>query len=163
MENFCIIDGWNWINIFGLITVVLMLIPNILYAIKFKGQKTKCECCRSMYILEQIGRYGSMFLMAFNIGIAEFGFASEKHFVAYFIANIALLVAYWFVYALYFHKRTNWKSMALAIIPSCIFLIDGILLRHYLLVSFAIMFAFSHICITKKDSCEINSNTQQQS
>ncbi len=160
MEKYCIIDGWNWINLFGLITIVLMLIPNILYAIKFKGQETKCKCCRSMYILEQVGRYGSMFLMAFNIGIAEFGFASETHFTLYAISNIALLVAYWFVYALYFHKRTNWKSIALAIIPSCVFLIDGIMLRHYLLVSFAIMFAFSHICTTRKDSCEIDSNAQ---
>lgn len=99
-----------------------------------------------------------MFLMAFNIGIAEFGFASDGHFVAYFIANIILLVAYWFVYALYFHKRTNGKSMALAIIPSCIFIIDGILLRHYLLVSFAIIFALSHICITRKDSCNVQQN-----
>ena len=77
MEKYCIIDGLNWINIFGLVIVVLMLIPNILYAIKFKGQEVKCKCCRSMYILEQVGRYGSMFLMAFNIGIAEFGFASD--------------------------------------------------------------------------------------
>ena len=158
MGNYCIIDGCNWINIFGLITVVLMLIPNVLYAIKFKGQETTCKCCRSIYILEHIGRYGSMFLMAFNIGIAEFGFASDGHFVAYFIANIILLVAYWFVYALYFHKRTNGKSMALAIIPSCIFIIDGILLRHYLLVSFAIIFALSHICITRKDSCNVQQN-----
>jgi len=155
-----IFENRNWINLFGLITVVLMLIPNILYAIKFKGQEKKCKCCRSMYILEQVGRYGSMFLMAFNIGIAEFGFTSETHFAIYAISNIALLVAYWLVYALYFHKRKNWKSMALAIIPSCVFLIDGIMLRHYLLVSFAIMFAFSHICITRKDSCEIDSNAQ---
>ncbi|MBQ1695375.1 MAG: hypothetical protein II076_05490, partial [Bacteroidales bacterium] len=62
MEKYCIIDSCNWINIFGLITVILMLIPNIIYAIKFRGKETKCNCCRSMYILEQIGRYGSMFL-----------------------------------------------------------------------------------------------------
>ena len=158
MEKYCIIDGLNWINFFGLVIVVLMLIPNILYAIKFKGQEIKCKCCRSMYILEQVGRYGSMFLMAFNIGIAEFGFASYTHFSIYAIANIILLVAYWFVYALYFYRQGNWKRIALAIIPSCIFLIDGLLLRHYLLVCFAIIFALSHLCITLKDSCEISGN-----
>lgn len=151
-------DGCNWINIFGLTTVILMLIPNIIYAIKFRGKETKCNCCRSMYILEQIERYGSMFLMAFNIGIAEFGFASPQHFVAYLIANTTLLVAYFIVYALYFKRQTNWKSMALAIIPSCLFLTDGILLRHYLLVSFAIIFALAHICITRKDSCSVQHN-----
>ena len=111
-----------------------------------------------MYILEQVGRYGSMFLMAFNIGIAEFGFASDTHFSIYAIANIILLVAYWLVYALYFYRQSNWKRIALAIIPSCIFLIDGILLRHYLLVCFTIIFALSHLCITLKDNCEISGN-----
>ena len=150
------IENCNWINAYGLVTVVVMLVPNIIYAIKFRGEETKCKCCRSMYILEQIGRYGAMFLMAFNIGIAEFGFISEQHFVAYLIANISLLVAYCIVWLLFFLRRSNWKFMALAIIPSCIFLTDGILLRHYLLVSFAIMFAFSHVCITMKDSCMID-------
>lgn len=146
-------DCWNWINLFGLISIVLILVPNIIYAIKLRSKEMKCNCCRSMYILEQIGRYGSMFLMVFNIGIAEFGFASAQHFVAYLVANATLLLAYFIVYALYFKQQTNWKSMALAIIPSCLFLIDGILLRHFLLVSFAIIFALAHICITRKDSC----------
>lgn len=153
-EIICL-DCCNWINLFGLITILLILLPNITYAIKFRGKEMKCNCCRSMYILEQIGRYGSMFLMTFNIGIAEFGFASARHFVAYLITNAALILAYFIVYALYFHRQSKWKSMALAIIPSCLFLVDGILLRHYLLVSFAIIFAFSHICITRKDSCGI--------
>lgn len=148
-------DCWNWINLFGLITIVLILVPNIIYTIKFRGKEIKCNCCRSMYILEQIGRYGSMFLMVFNIGIAEFGFASERHFVAYLIANATLILAYFIVYALYFKQQTNRKSIALAIIPSCLFLIDGILLRHFLLVSFAIVFALAHICITRKDSCSV--------
>ncbi|MBO7133836.1 MAG: hypothetical protein J6W06_06750 [Bacteroidales bacterium] len=152
----------NWINIFGLITIVLILFPNIIYAIKFRVKENKCNCCRSMYILEQIGRYGSIFLMSFNIGIAEFGFASEGHFLAYLIANVTLIIAYYIVYALYFKQQSNWESMALAIIPSCIFLIDGLLLRHYPLVSFAIIFAFSHICITRKDSCKIDSNKPQE-
>ena len=146
---------WNWINLFGLITIVLILVPNIIYAVKFRGKETKCNCCRSMYMLEQIGRYGSMFLMVFNIGIAEFGFASAQYFVAYIIANATLLLAYFIVYALYFKQQANWKSMALAIIPPCLFLIDGILLRHFLLVSFAIIFALAHICITRKDSCSV--------
>lgn len=146
---------WNWLNVFGLITVAIMLIPNIIYAFKANKKEQKCSCCRSMYILEQIGRYGSMFLMIFNIGIAEFGLASKTHFAIYAISNICLLIAYIIVYISYFRKQNNWKGMALAIIPSCIFLIDGILLRHYLLVSFALIFALSHICITRKDSCNI--------
>ena len=67
--------GMNWLNISGLIFVVLLLIPNIIYAIKVKNQKNKCSN-KFLNVMEQIGRYGCMFLMVFNIGIAEFGFRS---------------------------------------------------------------------------------------
>lgn len=147
---------FSWINIWGVCIIITMLIPNIIYAIKFRGSNTRCRCCKSMYILEQVGRYGSMFLMAFNIGIAEFGFPSVNFFVVYAITNIILTIAYLFVWVLYFHKQNFWKSLTLAIIPSCIFLISGITLRHYLLISFAIIFTFSHIIITLKDSCNID-------
>ncbi len=61
--------GINWLNVFGLVIVVLLLIPNIIYAIKFKNQQNKCTN-KAMNIIEQIGRYGCMFLMVFNIGIS---------------------------------------------------------------------------------------------
>ena len=34
--------GMGWINVFGLIFVVILLIPNIIYAIKVKDQKNRC-------------------------------------------------------------------------------------------------------------------------
>ena len=48
------------INIFGLIIVLLILVPNIIYAIRVKDQENKCQN-KIMNILEQIGRYGCMF------------------------------------------------------------------------------------------------------
>lgn len=147
----------SWINIWGLCIIVAMLIPNIIYAYKFRNTCNQCQCCKSMYILEQIGRYGSMFLMVFNIGIAEFGFHSAGSFIVYAFSNLILISAYLLVWILFFHRRSSWKKMALAIIPPCIFIISGITLRHYLLISFAIIFAFSHIIITLKDSCRYES------
>ena len=49
--------GIEWLNIFGLILVVLLLIPNIVYAVKNKDSENLCKN-RFMNILEQIGRYG---------------------------------------------------------------------------------------------------------
>ena len=69
--------GISWLNIWGLIIVALLLIPNIIYAVKQKNRENKCTN-KCMNILEQIGRYGSMFLMVFNIGLAEFGFSSAE-------------------------------------------------------------------------------------
>ena len=28
----------GWLNVFGLVMVILMLIPNIIYAVKFRGE-----------------------------------------------------------------------------------------------------------------------------
>ena len=53
---------FNPINLFGFIIVVIMLIPNIIYGIKFKGLENKCTN-KAMNIIEQVGRYGSMALM----------------------------------------------------------------------------------------------------
>lgn len=141
--------GADWINVFGLMIVILLLIPNIIYAIKFRKQNQEIECSsKAMTLLEQIGRYASMFFMIFPVGIAEFGFSSLSALLIYGIGNILLLIAYWVVWNLYFYKRTFWKHMMLAIIPTGIFLLSGITLMHILLLISGILFGIGHIYIT---------------
>ena len=142
--------GGNWLNVFGLILVILILSPNIIYAIKFKDVKNECTN-KFMNILEQVGRYACMIFMVFNVGLAKFGFASVGEFLIYFFGNTILLVAYWIVWILFFIKLRSWKSMALAIIPVCIFLICGVTLRHVLLIISAVVFAVGHIYVTRKN------------
>lgn len=139
--------GGNWLNVFGLIIVILILIPNIIYTIKFKDVKNECMN-KFMNILEQIGRYTCMIFMVFNLGLAKFGFASVAAFLIYFLGNTVLLLAYWIVWILFFIKQTSWKSMALAIIPVCIFMICGVTLKHVLLIISAVVFAVGHIYVT---------------
>lgn len=142
--------GINWLNVFGLVIVVLLLIPNIIYAIKFKNQQNKCTN-KAMNIIEQIGRYGCMFLMVFNIGISGLGFNSVTSFLIYIIGNIILMIAYWVVWLLYFIKQKYWKQIALAVIPIFIFLLCGITMRHYLLLIMGIVFGIGHIYVTYKN------------
>ena len=142
--------GGNWLNVFGLIIVILILIPNIIYAIKFKDIKNECTN-KVMNVLEQIGRYACMIFMVFNVGLAKFGFESVGEFLIYFFGNTILLFAYWIVWILFFIKQSSWKSMVLAIIPVCIFLICGVTLRHVLLVISAVIFAVGHIYVTRKN------------
>ena len=54
--------GENWINIFGFIVIILMLLPNLIYAFYYRGQENKVVN-KGMNLMEQIGRYASMFLM----------------------------------------------------------------------------------------------------
>ena len=143
----------QWLNIFGLILVVLILVPNIIYAFKFRDQQNKCTN-KIMNIIEQVGRYGCMFLMIFNIGIAEFGFASKAMFLVYLIGNVALLISYWIIWVFYFKKQTYWEQLALAIIPTCLFLLSGITMQHYLLVIWSVIFGIGHIYVTNKNRVE---------
>ena len=145
--------GMDWLNVFGLILVILLLIPNMVYAIKFKDQKNLCTN-KFMNILEQIGRYACMFLMVFNIGIAEFGFGSVVAFMIYGIGNVLLLLSDWVICILYFHKQSFGKQIALAILPTCLFLLSGITMRYCLLILFGLVFGVGHVYVTYKNRIE---------
>ena len=140
--------GFSWINTFGLIFVVLLLIPNIIYGIKFRGVQNQCKN-RAMNILEQIGRYGCMLLMIFNVGILESGFYSLGMIVLYISGDAVLMVAYWVIWMLFFCRQDNWKRIALAVIPVVMFLLSGIARGHILLVIMAVVFGIGHIYVTK--------------
>lgn len=139
--------GLDWVNLFGLFIIAGMLIPNVIYAFRFRGLENVCKN-KWMNIVEQIGRFASMFLMVFNIGIAEFGFSSVEFFISYFYGNIILIAAYWLLWILFFRKQSMAKQMLLAIIPTAIFLLSGITLGHWLLVGSAVLFGIGHLYVT---------------
>ena len=142
--------GDSWLNVFGLIIVVLILIANIIYALKVKGQQNRCQN-KLMNLLEQVGRFSCMFLMVFNIGIAELGFKSIGMFLAYLLGNSVLIITYWIIWAMYFKKAVYWKQIALAVIPTMIFLLCGVTMMHYLLIVFGIIFGVGHIYVTHEN------------
>ncbi len=141
----------GWINIFGLVIVILLLIPNIIYAIKHRGEKHP-PVSKTALIFEQIGRYGCMLLMVFNIGLLKFGFGSIIGLLIYIFGNASLLLAYWICYIAYFKNPSEDIAILLSIIPAVIFLLSGLALRHWLLVVMAVIFAAAHIYITAQSS-----------
>lgn len=162
---------WNWINVFGIISIVFLLIPNIVYAIKHRDEKNLCEN-RLMNILEQMGRYGSMLFMVICLKNGGYGFSSVAAFLIYGFGNLLLIASYWIVWGIYFHetksiaageidgsasafivgnregRRIGTLKMALAVLPACLFLLDGITLGYIPLLISAILFAVGHIYIT---------------
>jgi hypothetical protein len=141
----------NWINIFGLIIVILMLLPNIIYAIKLKTFENKCKN-KTMNRMEQIGRYGSMFFMIFNIGLYEFGFQSNVKFVIWLFVIVLLLLLYWLFWYIFFSSPRNTLPMILAILPSAVFITSGLFLRHWLLIISGILFSIGHIYVTYQNN-----------
>ena len=142
---------FGWINIFGAVIVILMLIPNIGYAIKNKGEKNYCTNL-FMNIIEQIGRYACIVLMWLPLLVWKFGFASVLEMILYLTCNGIFLAVYWIAFAVYMNRKSLKLALVLAIVPACIFIFSGILLRHWLLAGFAILFAVGHIYVTYKNA-----------
>ena len=142
---------FNFINLMGFIIVAVMLIPNIIYGIKFKGLENKCTN-KAMNIIEQVGRYGSMALMVLPLFVWEFGFSSVFMMFVYVLGNGILLFTYLLVWVFYFKKQTMGKAMILAIAPTCIFFLSGVTLYHWALVVAAVIFGVGHIYVTYQNN-----------
>ena len=142
---------FGWINLFGMVIVILMLIPNIIYAVRNKHEKNFCTN-RFMNTIEQIGRYACIVLMWLPLPFLRFGFSSVWAMLLYLIGNGCLLTSYWIVFALYMKRKRSALALILAILPTCIFLLSGLFLRHWLLAGFAVLFGIGHIYVTARNA-----------
>lgn len=141
---------FGWLNVFGIIIVVIMLIPNIIYTIKNKCSENKYKN-KLVNLIEQLGRYITLILLIFPIGIN--GFKSIYFMLVYFIVNSILLLLYLLIWIFYFKSKSLFKALLLAIIPTIIFLTCGITLSYLALIISSIIFGFTHILITYKNNC----------
>ena len=139
------------INIYGLIFIAVIMIPNIIFAVKCKeGFENKWQN-KSVEILEQIGRFGCFGFMIINILGTWFGWWSDEAFAVYLIVNILLTLVYCVIWIICFNKSNVFRALSLSIIPSAIFLFSGIMTRSVLLIISALLFAPSHITISYKN------------
>ena len=141
----------SWFNYYGLIVVVIIMIPNIVYAVKHTAgaplyHNTVAE------IFEQIGRYACMALMVFNLPYTWFGFYFPYAKVVYIAVNALLVLAYCLIWVLLWNRDGLLKSLLLSILPSCVFLFSGAMIASIPLVVFAIVFAATHIFISVKNT-----------
>ncbi len=138
---------FGFLNLTGFVIVVLMLIPNIIFAFRNSGLKNKCTS-KPMLVIEQVGRYGSFMLMIFPILVWKFGFVSVEEYLIWLLLCVLMLLAYFIFWIFYFRKPSLGTALWLAILPSAIFILRGVFLRHWLLTVFGFTFAVGHIYIT---------------
>lgn len=142
----------DWFNYYGLIIVAVIMIPNIVFAIKIKdGFKNKVNG-KVIETVEQIGRFGSFAFMIFNIPGTYFGFWFDKAIVVYVAVNIVLVTTYCVVWIVCFKKSSLFRALALSIIPSVMFLFCGIMICSIPLIAASVLFAPSHIAISYKNA-----------
>ena len=142
----------EWINIFGLVFIAIIMIPNIVFAIKCKDGFENKWNDKSVEIVEQVGRFGCFGFMVINIPGTWFGWWSDNAFSIYLIVNMVLIILYCGIWIICFRKNTVFRALALSIIPSVIFLFSGIMSRSILLIITSLLFAPAHILISYKNA-----------
>ena len=136
-------------NIYGLVAIILLMIPNIIFSFRFKNDENRFEN-PVISITEQVGRYGSIALMILNIGFSETGFAGEKERTVWLASAAAMILLYYLFWIFFFGKQVIQNAMVLALVPSALFIVSALSMRSVFLMAFALIFAFSHCYITYK-------------
>ncbi len=136
----------EYVNLYGAAMFVLLMIPNIVWAAKNKDAQNNCDN-KLMNVLEQVGRYGSFVSLVLNFGIFRAGFRSNESFALWLIVSGALLAAYYVCWAAYFKGKN--VSLALALLPSALFVFGGIMERSVPLLVFGAIFTVAHVYVTR--------------
>lgn len=140
------------LNVFGLVMVAVIMIPNILFAMKCKDGFVNKWNNKSVETVEQIGRFGCFGFMIINIPGTWFGWWSDEAFAVYLVVDAVLVTLYCVIWAVCFRKSSVFRALALSIIPSVLFLFSGIMSRSILLTIAAVLFAPSHILISYQNA-----------
>lgn len=138
----------NWFNYYGLIAVAVILLPNIAYSITYKGGDV--STLKWWAIAENIGRYGCMAFIIFNIPYTWHGYFFASGQLVYLIAGGALLAAYLIAWAIFWKRQTLAKALSLSILPSALFLFAGFMIVSIPFIVCAVLFSVAHIYISVK-------------
>ena len=142
----------EWINIFGLIFMAVIMIPNVIFALKCKDGFENQWKNRWVEAIEQIGRFGCFGFMIIHIPGTWFGWWSDEAFAVYLIVDTILAALYCLIWIVCFRKNSVFRALALSIIPSTLFLFSGIMSRSVLLIIASVLFAPSHIMISYRNA-----------
>lgn len=155
----------GWFNYYGLAIVAIILVPNIIFAIKRRDSIANNYQNKAAQVFEQIGRYGCIAMMVFNIPFTYFNFWFDNALIVYLSVNGGLCLAYLLFWVICWSSNGKLRALSLSVIPSTIFLFSGIVLANVLLTAFAAIFAVNHILIsyqnatiTENGSADVNDN-----
>ena len=142
----------EWLNPFGLVFITIIMIPNVVFAIRCKDGFANNYRNKTVELVEQIGRFGCFSFMIFNIPGTWFGWASNESFALYLILDALLVALYSILWIVCWKKNGVFKALALSILPSVVFLFSGIMSRSILLTAAVLLFAPAHIFISYQNA-----------
>ena len=142
----------EWINFLGLVFISLIMVPNIVFAVRCKQGFENSYQSKAIETIEQIGRFGCFGFMIFNIPGIWFGWWSDEAFAAYLIINFILVAFYCIMWIICWNKNNLFRALVLSITPSVVFLFSGIMSRSILLIFSSLLFAPTHIFLSCKNA-----------
>ncbi len=83
------VDNMEWFNVFGLIFIAVIMIPNVVFAIKCKDGFDNKWNNKYVEVTEQVGRLGCFGFMIINIPGT-----SDETFALYLIVDSLLVILY---------------------------------------------------------------------
>lgn len=142
----------GWFNYYGLAFVAVIMIPNIVFALKHRDGFSNAYKNKTVEIFEQIGRYACMAFMTFNVPYIYFGFWFSHALTVYLSVNGGLIAAYLIFWTVFFNKQGKLRALSLSVLPSLVFLFSGIVLSNIPLIAFALLFSVNHIFLSYKNA-----------
>ena len=139
-------------NYYGLIIIVLILLPNIAFAAHNKDGFKNAYENKPLEICEQIGRFGCFILMIVNVPYTYFGFRFNYALAAYLAVNGVLTFVYLLGWIVLWKKPGVLRALLLSITPSAIFLFSGVMLTNVPLSVLSVLFAITHITLSYKNA-----------
>ena len=141
----------GWFNYVGLIIIVLIMVPNVVYALKHRSQGNN-NVPTYVVVLENLGRYASMFFLVFNIPNTWFSFFVPTGMLFYILVNSVLVVTYIALFIAFWNKTGMAKALWLSILPSLVFLYSGAMIVSIPLMISSLLFAFTHVYISIRNA-----------
>lgn len=138
----------KWFNWYGLVFVIVILVPNIVFAATNNdGFENKVDNGK-LEIFEQIGRFSCFIFMFLCIPGLSRGFWFDDAEKIYVIAGTTIVLLYVLGWIVFWNESSVRKSLALSILPSLLFLESSVLTLNYPLIVGSLVFAPCHIAIS---------------
>lgn len=142
----------KYFNIYGLIFVIIILFPNIIFAYSCKDGFENHYENKLVEIMEHVGRFGCFISMFLVIPFLNKGFWFKSGKIIYVALGIVLVTLYCICWIIFWKEDSIRKSLYLSIVPSLLFIESGIISGNFQLLVFAIIFALCHILISYMNS-----------
>ncbi len=139
-----------WFNYWGVVIILLMMIPNIIYAKKHKIDFKTGYANKFLELVEQICRYGCIFCMICNFPNWQDYFWFDQGRTVYIFTSAGLCLIYYIFWIVCWKKYGMIRALSLSIIPTIIFLTCGIMMLYIPLIVFAVLFGIVHIYLSYK-------------